>query len=154
MKKSWQCEYFTKHILNTTEHNKHISELENLLINCKYLDGLVINTGALYKSDFNHLFEILTKSSPNSLYKFKFSYIWTLKLDILELFFNNWKNRHPILLQTTPRDKFYTDIQQEISNKYKEKGIIKMYDINLNYDDFEWIQKIWWLIIALLKKFI
>ena len=66
-------------------------------------------------------------------------------MDILELFFINWKNRHPILLQTTPRDKFYTNIHHEIkdlSNKYKEKGIIKMYDINLNYDDFEWIQKI------------
>ena len=74
-----------------------ISVFENLLINCQFLNGLIIET-----FDFVgkcKLFEILTKSSPISLFKFKFFSYRTIKLEYLKLFFDNCKNRNPILLK-------------------------------------------------------
>jgi hypothetical protein len=76
-----------------------ILELEMLLTNCKYLDGLVIdiydkNTTTF---DYNDLLKILTESSPNSLFKFKFRNLY-ISLESLKLFLDNWKGRHPISL--------------------------------------------------------
>ncbi|PKY49246.1 hypothetical protein RhiirA4_545146, partial [Rhizophagus irregularis] len=50
--------------------NENITEFEKILINCQYLDELFISV-----DNSDKLFEILTKSSPTSLYKFR---IWNL----------------------------------------------------------------------------
>src|SRR5204863_3398579 len=55
-----------------------ISEFESLLINCQNLNGLVIITGR-EKFDWDILFETLTKSSPTSLFKFKFHFYFDKK---------------------------------------------------------------------------
>ncbi|UZO06854.1 uncharacterized protein OCT59_027160 [Rhizophagus irregularis] len=137
-------------------NNNNILELEELLTKCQYLSGLVIFTDELNEPDWNDLFEILAKSSPIGLFRFKFSSIWSLKLlESLKLLFDNWKGRHPILLQTIPIDKYYTNIEAELQLQlqkqtedlikiYKMKGIIKKYDTDLNeaiFEEFEWIQK-------------
>ena len=44
------------------------------------------------------LFNILTKSSPTRLFKFKFQFYSLPELKALKLFFDNWKGRHPMLL--------------------------------------------------------
>ncbi len=49
-----------------------LTEFENLLINCQYLNGLVIDIYNDYGWD--KLFEILTKSLPAGLFKFNFSF--------------------------------------------------------------------------------
>ncbi|PKC06862.1 hypothetical protein RhiirA5_501071 [Rhizophagus irregularis] len=114
--------------------NSNIIELENLLINCKYLEGLFIIGSSADAFDWDKLFEILTKSSPISLFKFKiYSYI-PPKLDSLKLFLDNWKNRFPMLLQVG-RMKDTKDLVE----KYKEVGIIKKYKNCLYGKDFEWI---------------
>ncbi|CAG8623228.1 11314_t:CDS:2 [Rhizophagus irregularis] len=114
--------------------NSNIIELENLLINCKYLEGLFIIGSTADAFDWDKLFEILTKSSPISLFKFKiYSYI-PPKLDSLKLFLDNWKNRFPMLLQVG-RMKDTKDLVE----KYKEVGIIKKYKNCLYGKDFEWI---------------
>ncbi|EXX62478.1 uncharacterized protein OCT59_027139 [Rhizophagus irregularis] len=141
--------------LKLSFNNDNISELENLLIKCQYLNGLVIFTDEINEPDWDDLFEILTKSSPISLYKFKLSFIWSFKLlESLKLFFKGWESRHPMLLHTIPIDKYYTNIkqplqqlQQQMENlirKYEARGIIKKYDTDLYesiFEEFEWIQK-------------
>src|SRR5256885_14224150 len=59
--------------LELTLCDKDFSEIEELLINCQYLDGLVIRADIVI--DWNGLFRILTKSSPESLFKLKFYFV-------------------------------------------------------------------------------
>ncbi|RIA84980.1 hypothetical protein C1645_879608 [Glomus cerebriforme] len=125
--------------------NNNIVELENLLINCQHMKGLhllISNTDDL-EFDWNYLFEILTKSSPSSLYRFKFDFDEPPKLEQLKLFFDNWKGRHPMLLQTIQYNKNW-DEPFDLIEKCKSEGIIKKYDHVLSeyiYEDLEWIQK-------------
>ncbi|PKY40374.1 hypothetical protein RhiirA4_453730 [Rhizophagus irregularis] len=130
----------------------NISELEKLLIKCQYLDGLYIlvdNTLDGYGSEFsdkvidwNSLFEILAKSSPINLFKFKIYYQISPKSEFIKSFFDKWKGRHPMLLQFIGNQnscKNYFDLIE----KYKAEGIIKKCDDALEntFEDFEWIQK-------------
>ncbi|RIA85191.1 hypothetical protein C1645_831153 [Glomus cerebriforme] len=125
-------------------NNDNLPEFEKLLVNCQYLNGLVImNTRGLYYDD---LFKILVKSSPISLNKFKFEFNtkYQHKLKYLKLFFDNWKDRPPILLHIDPINYFTdTHIKQikkteDLIKKYKTKGIVKDYDINGSNFEFEW----------------
>ena len=122
--------------LKLSLRNSGIPELEKLLINCQYLNGLVISK-VDRETEWNGIFKILTKSSPVGLFKFKF-YSLSLEWDSLKLFLDNWKDRHPMLLIT------YQDMSYEIE-KYIVKGTVKKYDyLNLHwcdFEDFEWIQK-------------
>ncbi|CAB5336497.1 unnamed protein product [Rhizophagus irregularis] len=96
--------------------------------------------------DWDHLFEVLAKSSPNCLFKFKFYFNESPKLDSIKLFLDNWKGRHPILLQTTPLycSSNYCLNNIDFMERYKAEGIVENYE-NVSYgqtfDDFEWIQK-------------
>ncbi|GBB91001.1 hypothetical protein RclHR1_01810004 [Rhizophagus clarus] len=119
-------------------------ELEKLLISCQYLIGLYIIFEDVWDNyvmiNWNHLFKILTQSSPSGLFKFKFYYSGKPKLESLKLFFDNWKNKNPMLLQTTQLCK---DEYIDLIERYKAKGIIKKFNDNLYaFDDFEWIQRI------------
>ncbi|RIA92252.1 hypothetical protein C1645_820935 [Glomus cerebriforme] len=124
--------------------NSNNLELEKLLINCQYLSGLYIIINNMEDEfDWDYLFKILTKSSPISLFKFKFS-IYSdklIKLESLKSFFDNWKGRHPMLLQiisSTNIKKYYYLIE-----KYKLEGIVKKYDYDTwferTFEDFEWV---------------
>jgi hypothetical protein len=121
-----------------------ISELEKLLIKCQYLDGLfLIIDKNFHSNDWDYLFEVLAKSSPTNLFKFKFYFIKTPKLESLKLFFDNWKGRHPMLLQTFPYNGYWNELV-DLTEKYKVEGTIKKYDHGLNestFEDFEWIEQ-------------
>ncbi|RGB31835.1 hypothetical protein C1646_763607 [Rhizophagus diaphanus] len=125
--------------------NINILEFEKLLINCQYLEGLFILINNI-EDEFNleKLFEILTNSSPIGLFKFKFSiYSDTIfKLETLKLFFDNWKDRHPMLLQFNKIG--YIEEYTNLIESYKSKKIVKNFD-NLFYghiyEDFEWVCK-------------
>ena len=101
-----------------------ILELKKLLINCQYLNGLVIGSYCK-KFNWDYFFEseILTVLSPPSLYKFKFicNGYKLIELESLKLFFDNWMGRHPMLLHIMHKDvEKYSDFIEE----YKAKGII------------------------------
>ncbi|PKK64188.1 hypothetical protein RhiirC2_787872 [Rhizophagus irregularis] len=120
-----------------------IPEFKNLLINCKFLIGLIIHVRNDYNFRWNKLFQILAKSSPISLFKFKF-YSKEFKLKDLKLFFDNWKNRRAMLLKII-YPSFKVD-QQLVSliEQYKAKGIIENYifsiiDCGDDYENFKWI---------------
>ncbi|PKY22228.1 hypothetical protein RhiirB3_525610 [Rhizophagus irregularis] len=117
--------------------NCNISELENLLVYCKYLDGLYLIINNVDDAfDWDNLFKTLAKSSPKNLFKFKFGFhslYRNIKLESLKLFFNNWKGRHPMILQFSQANnmKPFTDLIE----KYKAEGVIKTYYNNWH---FEW----------------
>ncbi|GBB88545.1 hypothetical protein RclHR1_15090004 [Rhizophagus clarus] len=135
----------------------NILEFEKLLINCQYLNGLyIIIKNDIWFDDSDHtfnwnlLFEALIKSSPNSLFKFKFYFDEAPDLKSLELFLDNWKGKRSMLLQTIQKIELFCaefgirhlDLIQE----YKTKGIVKKYDHDdlngdITFEDFEWIQK-------------
>ncbi|GBC10269.1 hypothetical protein RclHR1_00950006 [Rhizophagus clarus] len=100
--------------------NKGILELEKLLITCQYLDELCLFD--YDEIDLNNLFKILARSSPTGLFKFKFSFS-QIEFDSLELFFDNWKGRHPMILQFERQ----TEDIDVLIEKYKSEGIIKSY---------------------------
>ncbi|PKC01687.1 hypothetical protein RhiirA5_426302 [Rhizophagus irregularis] len=104
--------------------NCGILEFETLLIRCKYLKVLylIIDDNQF---DWNKLFEILSKSSSTSLFKFKLYSDSLPKLESFKLFFDNWKGRHPMFLQ------IFSDpvsIDSRMIERYKEEGIIKKFD--------------------------
>ncbi|PKK65581.1 hypothetical protein RhiirC2_853496 [Rhizophagus irregularis] len=105
--------------------NCSILELEPLLISCKYLKVLFLLIGE-GQFDWNKLFEIFTKSSSSSLYKFKFNINGQPKLESYKLFFDNWKGRHPMFLQIF--SNVIIDFNFNIIERYKKEGIIKKFD--------------------------
>ncbi|GBC07856.1 hypothetical protein RclHR1_07730009 [Rhizophagus clarus] len=119
----------------------NILELETLLISCQYLDGLFLIVNDYDRRDFwNELFKVLTKSSSIKLFKFKFYSYELPRLNSLKLFFDNWRGRHPMLLQ------FISDktINLKLIERYKAEGIIKKFDYDYiwgkrTYKNFEWI---------------
>ncbi|GBB93433.1 hypothetical protein RclHR1_02170014 [Rhizophagus clarus] len=125
----------------------NIDKLEELLINCQFLSGLNI---VIHKNEsgfnWNKLFKILTKSSPIGLFKFKFYFNYNnsfFQLESLGLFFDEWKGRHPMLLQTDYIYNMYLKKYVDLIEIYKAKGIVKKYE-NIDrdaYEEFEWIEK-------------
>ncbi|GBB91006.1 hypothetical protein RclHR1_01810009 [Rhizophagus clarus] len=125
--------------------NSNILELEKLLISCQHLNGLFIIFEDVWDVsvtiDYNHVFEILTKSSPISLFKFKFHYNREPKLKSFRLFFDNWEGRHPMLLQTVQYRR-YGNEHFNLIESYKTKGIVEKYDNFLSEDIcevFKWV---------------
>jgi hypothetical protein len=112
--------------LNLVMKNDNIPELENLLINCSYLTKLNILTNDMV-FNWNNLFEILTKFSPNNLFKFKFfnSYM-PPNLDSLRIFLNNWKGRNSLLLKFNTID--FMDDYSDLIEKYKAEGVINQFE--------------------------
>jgi hypothetical protein len=133
-------------------YSNEIPEFANLLINCQFLMGLEIIG---YSIKWEKIFNILMKFSPVSLFKFKFTAyfdIWELKLEHLESFLNNWKDRHSMLLHIitirrltfSPIGQQQHEIRQKLKGllkKYKSKNIIEKYDVDgADFKEFEWIQ--------------
>jgi hypothetical protein len=99
-----------------------------------------------YSSKFNwdKLLKILIRSSPISLFRFKFHSKKAKNiLEALTSFLDNWKDRPSILLHAysargDPKNQQLKDLLQS----YKVKGIIKNYEICGGFEDFEWINKL------------
>ncbi|CAB4412253.1 unnamed protein product [Rhizophagus irregularis] len=124
-----------------------IFELENLLIRCQHLKGLVIIIdNEDFLSNWDNLFKVLMNSSPIGLFKFKFwlNVSYTIDLESLKFFFDNWKERPPILLQII---SVITSVSLDgLIKKYIAEGIVAKYDNSYvdnlsgsSLDHFEWI---------------
>ncbi|PKK71474.1 hypothetical protein RhiirC2_778366 [Rhizophagus irregularis] len=109
---------------------ENILELEKLLIKCQYLNGFYFHI--LNLLDLDKLFEVLTRSSPTSLFKFKFNITSHEQTTLVsfKLLINNWKGRHPMLLQIYPC---------ESTDYLFDSEIVKRFDyLQINSEDFEW----------------
>jgi hypothetical protein len=121
--------------------NSNILEFENILIKCQYLDRLVI-VGP-FVCDWKRFFEILARSSPTSLFKFKFKRVSFFIKQHLKSFFENWKGRHPnhpmVLHLINETHKLINVNYKDLIIEYKAKGIIKEYRYYTDFGmDFEW----------------
>jgi hypothetical protein len=119
--------------LKSVLRNSNILEFENLLVNCQYLFGLYIMTSD-NTFDCDKLFEILIRSSPTSLFRFKFGHLIP-KLNSLKMLFDNWKGRHSMYLQL---NKMGGDIENLVIENCKS-GIVKKFKNIILNDEFEWI---------------
>src|SRR5205814_443361 len=118
--------------------NDVLEEFERLLITCKQLEGLVIESCRWKLYHINYikiLLELLAKSSPNNLNKFKFYHNWEFDQDSLNLFFESWRGRNPLRFYLIGMEKFLPTFE-----KYKNEGIIERYeDIeDIYFKCFEW----------------
>ncbi|GBC05425.1 hypothetical protein RclHR1_06210010 [Rhizophagus clarus] len=106
------------------------SEFESLLINCQFLNELSIKIyDDINEFNWGKLFFILAKSAPISLFNFKF-YFRTFKLEDFKLFFDNWKNRRPMLLKIKhSRDESDQQLV-DLVEQYRAKGIIKKWTLH------------------------
>ncbi|RGB43457.1 hypothetical protein C1646_809335 [Rhizophagus diaphanus] len=132
--------------LNMPIKEQNFPEFERLLINCQNLSGLIFEYELYFT--YESLFEILIRSSPISLYKFKiyFNRKFGPKFKLLKSFFDNWKDRHPMILQINMLnfdDNQEMDKLKELVKKYEVKGIVQRCDFDCFYDyeDFDWIRK-------------
>jgi len=125
-----------KYINVLIHENKNLLELEQLFLNCQYLEGIVIESPPIYRSQSeringNELLEIITRSAPISLHKIKVYKNLEISLDSLITFFENWRGRIPLCFHTimsySKLDKDYLDIIE----KYEKEGILREYK-NLN----------------------
>ncbi|EXX52658.1 uncharacterized protein OCT59_016208 [Rhizophagus irregularis] len=125
--------------LNLMFRKSNILELEKLLIKCQYLNGLFFIIDSDDTINWDKLFEILTKFSPNNLFNFKFYSVNQIKLNSLKLFFDNWKveYKHPMLLKFF-RMKIVSEYV-DLVERYKIEGVVKKFDHDLYGEDFEWI---------------
>ncbi|CAB5395253.1 unnamed protein product [Rhizophagus irregularis] len=125
--------------LNLMFRKSNILELEKLLIKCQYLNGLFFIIDSDDTINWDKLFEILTKFSPNNLFNFKFYSVNQIKLNSLKLFFDNWKveHKHPMLLKFF-RMKIVSEYV-DLVESYKIEGVVKKFDHDLYGEDFEWI---------------
>jgi hypothetical protein len=130
-----------------TKLNTLTSEFENLLIHCRFLYGLIIDLYDTFSAfGWNELFEILSKSSPINLNRFKFSSYKLIKLEHLKLFFDNWGDKNPMLLKISNKN-YTTSLKakeqlENLTEEYITKGIIKKYFIGNSrniHEEFEWI---------------
>ncbi|PKK57586.1 hypothetical protein RhiirC2_797766, partial [Rhizophagus irregularis] len=100
--------------------------------NLRYLKiSLMNNTNSLIL-EFENLL-INSKSAPIGLFKFKF-HSKRFELKDFKLFFDNWKNRNPILL-TISYNPFSINLKEyhqliDLFEKYRMKEIIKKYFIS------------------------
>ncbi|GBC05427.1 hypothetical protein RclHR1_06210012 [Rhizophagus clarus] len=110
--------------------NLLISEFENLLINCQFLNRLIFNVMNDYEFSWNELFQILAKSSPIGLFKFGFYSSKAFKLNDVKSFFDNWKNRNPILLKLIHPSIATDQRLVDLIEQYKTEGVIKKYSFD------------------------
>ncbi|CAB5186015.1 uncharacterized protein OCT59_027250 [Rhizophagus irregularis] len=129
--------------LNMPIKEQNIPEFEMLLINCQNLDELIFK----YELPFNYrnLFKILVRSSPISLYKFKiyFNQEFGPNSETLKSFFDNWKDRHPMILQIHSMNFEDMEELKGLAKKYELKGIVQRCDFNCvcDYEEFDWVRK-------------
>ncbi|RIA91625.1 hypothetical protein C1645_875311 [Glomus cerebriforme] len=74
-----------------------------------------------------HLFSILIKSSPTSLFKLKITSRKAPSLNSLRYFFGRWKGRKPMILKSNHWDWHGPSNYIDLLEKYKAEGIIKKY---------------------------
>ncbi|GES89983.1 hypothetical protein GLOIN_2v1783316 [Rhizophagus clarus] len=125
-------------ILTVLIRNCNILELEILLISCQYLNRLYILISNLQDPmfDWDKLFEILTKSSPTSLYKIIFHCHKLPVLETFKLFFDNWKRRHPNMFLKIIYNKSMNP--DELIESYKSEGIlVKKFIYHQRTENFE-----------------
>jgi hypothetical protein len=105
---------------------KNLNGIRDILLNCSQLKKIKLsscnNKWRIIICD--ELLEIIIKFLPNNLYSFSFNR-WKFSVDGLETFFENLRNKHPIIFNLYPDLGPFTIEHQWIVKKYVDEGVIK-----------------------------
>ncbi|PKY49193.1 hypothetical protein RhiirA4_465061 [Rhizophagus irregularis] len=132
------------HLLKITLCNKgFISDSD---YNRRLIQAIYQNYELIFKYElpfnYRNLFKILVRSSPKSLYKFKiyFNREFGPNSETLKSFFDNWKDRHPMILQIHSMNFEDMEELKGLAKKYELKGMVQRCDFNCfcNYEEFDW----------------
>jgi hypothetical protein len=111
--------------------NCDFNELENLLIKCHHLKGIIFESAYegedINMVNGNKLLNLLIDKSPKNLFKIGFYFNWNFDYNSLDSFFSNWIGRNSLLLETGEKNNFLLNYPGLIE-KYKSIGIIKSYN--------------------------
>ncbi|GES74385.1 hypothetical protein GLOIN_2v1791318 [Rhizophagus clarus] len=115
--------------------DRYLEDFKQLLINCYLLEGLIIYTDNLYLNYYaDKLLNILNDSSPINLHKFELNYC-KFKIETLNSFLNNWRNRKPLWLYSVNVESNHNmDKFNDMIELYKKEGIIKKFKPDKSYN--------------------
>ncbi|GBB89116.1 hypothetical protein RclHR1_01580017 [Rhizophagus clarus] len=113
--------------LNIEIEIENLCGIREVLINCLRLIKLQLSiTNNEDKCACDELLEILVEFSPKTLYKLTFCTNFIFTPDGLKNFFENWKGRKPLILNThSCTGNYLTDDYKMIIGKYLGEGVIK-----------------------------
>lgn len=112
---------------------QYFEEIEQLLISCKYLEGLCIDVDHQINNYLNgdELLNILIKFAPNSLFKLQLNF-FEFEAKNFDSFFKKWKNRKSLWLYlnniNVKLDEDYKIEFKDLIKKYENEGVIKKYE--------------------------
>lgn len=141
--------------LKTYLKDENLEDFKQLLLNCKYLEGLYIFRGNIYNDeDGRKLLDVLAYAAQENLYKFQLHYCY-FKIDTLNNFFKKWKGKkgrkplylYPILAnyyenRYLSREEFNKNKKRfnDMIERYKKDKTIKMFENSKDFmfiNDFE-----------------
>ncbi|CAG8580250.1 12244_t:CDS:2 [Rhizophagus irregularis] len=141
--------------LKTYLKDENLEDFKQLLLNCKYLEGLYIFRGSIYNDeDGKKLLDVLADAAQENLYKFQLHYCY-FKIDTLDNFFKKWKGKkgrkplylYPILAnyyetRYLSREEFNKNKKRfnEMIERYKKDKTIKIFENSKDFmfiNDFE-----------------
>ncbi|PKC08321.1 hypothetical protein RhiirA5_417055 [Rhizophagus irregularis] len=110
---------------------QYFEEIKQLLINCKFLEGLYIDVDKQINNYLNgdELLDILIKFAPNSLFKLQLNF-FEFKTKNFESFFNKWEKRKSLwlYLNNVKLDEDYKIEFKDLIKKYESEEVIKKYE--------------------------
>jgi hypothetical protein len=120
--------------LNTNLGSKDLIHLKSLLMNCRNLKSLCLNSLNEVNDIGDKLLDILTKFSPKSLSDIEISGEWEYSIDAFENFFESYRERklHRFYITYDTEDYHITTEHVNIIEKYIIEGIIgysNLYDV-------------------------
>ncbi|RIA80521.1 hypothetical protein C1645_792383 [Glomus cerebriforme] len=140
---SQHCQYLK--FLKICLKNENLEDFKQLLIICKYLEGLYIYRGNIYNDDDGKgLLDVLVDSANNNLYKLQLHYCY-FKIDTLNQFFKRWKGRkslylYPILAnyyenKLLSREEFNRNKKRfnDMIESYKKENVIKTFETSHDF---------------------
>ena len=110
--------------LKANFEHENLSDIKEIFLNCSQLNRLLLTLNVINLDDrlnCDELLEILTNFSPKTFYEFSFSEDCYFSVNGLQNFFENWRGRIPIKLNTR---YFPTEEHEIIVIKYIDEGVI------------------------------
>ncbi|CAG8647431.1 2238_t:CDS:2 [Rhizophagus irregularis] len=155
-----------KVLIANTDSHKNLDRMIKITI-CHLLKITICNKNFISDSDYNRrLIQAIYQNCPNlrylnmpikeqnipefeisspiSLYKFKiyFNQEFGPNSETLKSFFDNWKDRHPMILQIHSMNFEDMEELKGLAKKYELKGIVQRCDFNCvcDYEEFDWVE--------------
>ncbi|RIA86514.1 hypothetical protein C1645_740801 [Glomus cerebriforme] len=104
---------------------KNLNGIKEILLNCSRLKRIDLSAYNEKRLNCDELLEVLVNFSSNTLYIFSFIDNWNFSVNSLKSFFENWKDKHPIIfIESFDEGDWFLE-HKMIVKKYIDEGVIK-----------------------------